>query len=76
VLKLSRRRQVPVAKLPRSRVRIPDSFRSSIARHGVLEPLLVADLGDRYVVLDGRRRLRAAWLAEVEEVPVRLLKVA
>jgi ParB-like chromosome segregation protein Spo0J len=76
MVKLSRPRRVPVAKLPLVHVSVPASFRRSIEQHGVIEPLLVADLGDRLVVLDGRRRLLAAWLAEVERVPVRFVKVA
>jgi ParB/RepB/Spo0J family partition protein len=41
----------------------------SIRQVGVLEPLLVRPVGDRFEVIAGGRRLRAASLAGVESVP-------
>lgn len=41
----------------------------SIRQVGVLEPLLVRPVGDRFEVVAGGRRLRAAKLAGVESVP-------
>jgi ParB/RepB/Spo0J family partition protein len=41
----------------------------SIRQVGVLEPLLVRPVGDRFEVIAGGRRLRAATLAGVESVP-------
>jgi ParB family chromosome partitioning protein len=42
----------------------------SIAAHGVLQPLLVRRRGDRYELVAGERRLRAAASLEMEDVPV------
>ncbi len=44
---------------------------ASIAEYGVLQPLLVAPADDgRYLLIAGERRLRAAKMAELNEVPV------
>lgn len=46
---------------------------SSIREKGVLQPLLVRPLPDgRYEVVAGERRLRAAHLAELTQIPVRI----
>ena len=46
----------------------------SIAAHGVLQPILVREiLGDRYQIIAGERRWRAAKMAGLSEVPVVLL---
>jgi ParB family transcriptional regulator, chromosome partitioning protein len=41
----------------------------SIAEHGVLQPILVTPAGDRYRVIAGNRRLKAAVRAGLERVP-------
>ena len=41
----------------------------SISQHGVLEPILVIAVGDRYEVVAGNRRLHAARLAGLDRVP-------
>lgn len=43
---------------------------ATIAEGGILQPLLVRRDGDRFVVLDGERRLRAAKQAGLRRVPV------
>ncbi len=44
---------------------------ASIRAHGILQPLLVSEAGEgRYVLIAGERRLRAARLAGLREVPV------
>ena len=45
----------------------------SIRTHGVLQPLVVRPVGDRYQLVAGERRLRAAQAAGFTEVPVRVL---
>lgn len=42
----------------------------SIRENGILVPLMVRPKGDKYEVIDGDRRLAAAWKADVREVPV------
>lgn len=41
----------------------------SIREHGILQPLLVTKSGDRYTLIAGERRLRAAKRADLKEVP-------
>ncbi|MFN0198807.1 MAG: ParB/RepB/Spo0J family partition protein [Planctomycetaceae bacterium] len=45
----------------------------SMRQHGVLQPLLVRPLGDRYQLIAGERRLIAAGMAELRAVPCRIL---
>ncbi len=47
----------------------------SIARHGILQPLSVRRVGNFYELIAGERRLRAAQLAGLSEVPCILLSV-
>jgi ParB family chromosome partitioning protein len=42
---------------------------SSIKRHGILQPLVVTPAGDRYRIVAGERRWRAAQLAKLASVP-------
>jgi ParB family chromosome partitioning protein len=47
-----------------------EELAASIRRHGVLQPLLVSEAGsDRYVIITGERRWRAAQRAGVRRVP-------
>ena len=45
----------------------------SIAKVGLLQPIIVRPLGDRYQIIAGERRWRAARQAGLERVPVRVL---
>lgn len=47
-----------------------DSLIASIKREGILQPLLVRPLGERYELVAGERRYRAAQTLELTEVPV------
>lgn len=47
----------------------------SIREHGVLQPLVVRKLGDRFELIAGERRLRAAQAAAWEQVPVQVRDV-
>ena len=48
-----------------------EELRESIARHGILQPLSVRDIGGgKYELIAGERRLRAARLAGLTTVPV------
>lgn len=42
----------------------------SIKIHGIIQPLLVREIGDKYQLIAGERRLRAAKLVGLTEVPV------
>lgn len=49
------------------------SLRDSIRTHGILQPLVVRQLGDNYQLIAGERRLKAAQEAGLVEVPVRVV---
>jgi ParB/RepB/Spo0J family partition protein len=57
---------------PRSDLGELDELAASVARHGILQPLLVrpAEDGRCLILVDGHRRLAAAAQAELEMVPV------
>src|SRR5437868_3709881 len=53
-----------------------EELAASFKTQGVLAPLLVRELdGSKYEVVAGARRLRAARLAELENLPVRVVKL-
>lgn len=62
---------LPASDQPRSQFREEPlrELAASIAAHGILQPLLVVREGDRYRLIAGERRLRAAKLAGLERVP-------
>lgn len=45
---------------------------ASVSLHGVLMPLIVRPVGDKYQIIAGERRWRAARLAGLDKVPVRI----
>ncbi len=51
-----------------------DALAESIRLHGVLEPLLVRRANGAFELIAGERRLRAAERAELDAVPVRVLR--
>ncbi|HLB41458.1 MAG TPA: ParB/RepB/Spo0J family partition protein [Gammaproteobacteria bacterium] len=42
----------------------------SIRSQGILQPLIVRPVGDKYEIIAGERRWRAAQIAELQEIPV------
>lgn len=72
---------VPVEKVDASELQVRSHFEDSeiealahsIKLHGVLQPILVVQDGDRYKVIAGERRLRASKLAGVDRIPARVL---
>ncbi len=78
-------RNLPLAQLqesptnPRRRYddRALEELAASFTAQGVLQPLLVRAVGDdRYEVVAGARRLRAAKLAALKDVPVRIVTLS
>lgn len=49
------------------------SLGESIKNHGVLQPLVVRKMGDRFQLIAGERRLRAAQQIGIENVPVTIV---
>lgn len=47
---------------------------ASVRVHGVLQPVVVRDAGDHYQLIAGERRLRAAQLAGLAEIPVHVVR--
>ncbi|MCR5767539.1 MAG: ParB/RepB/Spo0J family partition protein [Lachnospiraceae bacterium] len=47
-----------------------EELAESIKEHGIIEPLVVSKVGNRYQIIAGERRWRAARLAKLKEVPV------
>jgi ParB family transcriptional regulator, chromosome partitioning protein len=67
---------VPQAQ-PRRRFENLEALAESIREKGVLQPLLVRPLEDgRYAIVAGERRYRAAKMAGLAEVPVRVLDLS
>jgi ParB/RepB/Spo0J family partition protein len=72
---------VPVDKVDASELQVRTHFDDaeiaglahSIKLHGVLQPILVVQDGDRYKVIAGERRLRASKLAGLDRIPARVL---
>lgn len=72
---------VPIEKVDASelqvRVHFDDSeveaLAHSVKEHGVLQPILVVQDGDRYKVIAGERRLRASKLAGLDRIPARVI---
>ena len=47
-----------------------DELANSVKQYGVLQPILVKKVGNRYEIVAGERRWRAAQAAGLSEVPV------
>ncbi|MGL4799631.1 MAG: ParB/RepB/Spo0J family partition protein [Cellulosilyticaceae bacterium] len=62
----------PNAEQPRKEFRPEELFELSISikEYGILQPILVRQRGDKYEIIAGERRYRAARLAKLTEVPV------
>ena len=49
-----------------------DTLAASIKKEGIIQPLAVAKVGDRYQLLAGGRRIKACIQAKVKDIPVRI----
>lgn len=47
----------------------------TVSAHGIIQPVVVRSVGDRFQIIAGERRLRAAQEAGLRQVPVRILDV-
>ena len=61
---------------PRRRFENLEALAESIREKGILQPLLVRRVGEAYEVVAGERRLRAAAMAGLKEVPARVLDLS
>ncbi len=52
-----------------------EELRDSIQQHGVMQPIVVRAVGDRYEIIAGERRWRCARLAGLREIPVVIREV-
>ena len=52
-----------------------EELRDSVAQHGILQPLTVRQKGERFELIAGERRLRAARMAGLSEVPCIIMDV-
>jgi ParB family chromosome partitioning protein len=59
------RRHFPAAEIA--------ALADSIRQHGMLQPILVRAVGDRYQLIAGERRLRASIEAQLHEIPARVM---
>ncbi len=74
---VSRETMLPVSKIEPNRGQPRKYFNkealeelaASIRIHGVIQPLVVREIGDRYEIIAGERRWRASMLAGLKEVP-------
>src|SRR4051795_7767098 len=72
---------VPIDKVDASELQVRVHFDDteiaalahSVKEHGILQPVLVVQDGDRYKVIAGERRLRAAKMAGLDRIPARVL---
>ena len=48
----------------------------SLTMHGLIQPITVRAKGDRFEVVAGARRYRAAQIAELADVPTRILELS
>lgn len=75
-------RKVSVEKISRSTMQPRQKFdpaslaelSASIKEHGVIQPLLVREVGGKYELIAGERRLRASIEAGLKEVPVIIIE--
>ena len=67
---------LPNPKQPRSRINEEGlaSLAESIREHGVVQPVLVAREGEKYRIVAGERRWRAATMAGCIDIPVRIVE--
>lgn len=74
---ISRLEEVPIEKIVRDEEQPRRNFSkesleelaASIREHGVLQPIVVTKMGEKYQIVAGERRYRASQLAELTKIP-------
>jgi ParB/RepB/Spo0J family partition protein len=62
--------ELELAKIVTSEIKVRSGLLKSIQERGILYPILVTQVNDLYIILDGRRRAAAARKLEMTTVPV------
>lgn len=70
VLKINVNQIVPNADQPRKDLAGLEELSNSIKSYGIIQPIIVLEKGEKYQIIAGERRWRAARLAGLKEVPV------
>jgi ParB family chromosome partitioning protein len=52
-----------------------EALADSIRQHGIIQPLTVREFGDTFQIVAGERRWRAARIAGLQDVPVRIMEL-
>jgi ParB/RepB/Spo0J family partition protein len=52
-----------------------EELAESIREHGVIEPIIVRPVGERYEIVAGERRYRASLIAELKQIPARVMEL-
>lgn len=52
-----------------------EELADSIREHGVIEPIIVRQVGERFEIVAGERRYRASQMAEQASIPVRIMSL-
>lgn len=67
---------IPDENQPRKYFQIEkmSSLKDSIKKHGIVNPLIVEKHGDKYLIIDGERRFRAATELGLKEVPIAIIE--
>lgn len=75
MMRLGRRRMVPLWRLPRSHARPPAGLLASARRFGVREPVVLVEQDGQLAILDGHHRVAVARALGLETVAARVLRV-
>lgn len=69
ILKLDIDKIIPNESQPRKKLKNIDELAESIKMHGVVQPIIVLSLGEKYQLIAGERRWRASKLAGIKKIP-------
>lgn len=52
-----------------------NELKNSILEHGIIQPIVVRQIDDKFEIIAGERRFRAATMAKLKNVPVRIMDI-